>query len=184
MGYRIAEELSAQGAQVTLVTGPSHERISDDRIELVPVTSAKEMYRACLSRWMEMDIGVMAAAVADYRPSDVSEHKLKKSDTELMISLERTDDILQAMGDSKESQFLVGFALETNDEEENATKKLEKKKLDMIVLNSLQHEGAGFGHETNRVSFIMPNNKINRFELKSKSEVAFDLVGQIIEETK
>jgi phosphopantothenoylcysteine decarboxylase/phosphopantothenate--cysteine ligase len=184
MGYRIAEELSAQGAQVTLVTGPSHERISDDRIELVPVTSAKEMYRACLSRWMEMDIGVMAAAVADYRPSDVSEHKLKKSDTELMISLERTDDILQAMGDIKESQFLVGFALETNDEEENATKKLEKKKLDMIVLNSLQHEGAGFGHETNRVSFIMPNNKINRFELKSKSEVAFDLVGKIIEETK
>jgi len=184
MGYRIAEELSAQGAQVTLVTGPSHERIADDRIELVPVTSAKEMYDACLSRWMDMDIGVMAAAVADYRPSDVAQQKLKKSDAELTISLERTDDILQSMGDSKESQFLVGFALETNDVEKNATKKLEKKNLDMIVLNSLQHKGAGFGHETNRVSFIMPNNKIYRFELKSKSEVAFDLVGQIIEETK
>lgn len=184
MGYRIAEELSAQGAEVTLVTGPSHEKLSDDKIKVVPVTSAKEMFEACTSIWDSMDIGVMAAAVADYRPANVAEQKLKKSDAELTISLERTDDILHFMGANKTTQFLVGFALETNNEEENAKKKLEKKKLDMIVLNSLQHKGAGFGHETNRVSFIMPNNKINRFELKSKGEVAFDLVNQIIEETK
>jgi phosphopantothenoylcysteine decarboxylase/phosphopantothenate--cysteine ligase len=184
MGYRIAEELSAQGASVTLVTGPSHEKILDDKINVIPVTSAKEMYDACTSRWASMDIGVMAAAVADYRPSSVADQKLKKSESELSIKLERTDDIVKHMGEQKGAQFLVGFALETNDAEENARKKLEVKNLDMIVLNSLEHKGAGFGHETNRVSFILPNNKINRFELKSKSEVAVDLVSQIIEETK
>lgn len=184
MGYRIAEELSAQGADVTLVTGPSHEKIKDDSISIVPVTSAQEMYDACTSRWNQMDIGVMAAAVADYRPAQVADQKIKKSDTELTIALERTDDILKKLGETKESQFLVGFALETQNEETNAIKKLEAKKLNMIVLNSLRDEGAGFGHETNRVSFIMSNNKINRFELKSKAEVAVDLVHQIIEETK
>lgn len=184
MGYRIAEELSAQGAAVTLVTGPSHEKIQDDKIMVIPVTSAKEMYDACTSRWASMDIGVMAAAVADYRPSTVADQKLKKSESELSIHLERTDDILKYMGGQKITQFLVGFALETNDAEENARKKLEAKNLNMIVLNSLEHKGAGFGYETNRVSFILPNNKINRFELKSKSEVAVDLVSQIIEETK
>ena len=151
---------------------------------VIPVTSAKEMYDACTSRWASMDIGVMAAAVADYRPSTVADQKLKKSESELSIHLERTDDILKYMGGQKITQFLVGFALETNDAEENARKKLEAKNLNMIVLNSLEHKGAGFGYETNRVSFILPNNKINRFELKSKSEVAVDLVSQIIEETK
>ena len=183
MGYRIAEELARNGAQVTLVSGPSHQQTSVTGINVVRVTSAKEMLEACQDAWQDAHIGVMAAAVADYRPKHIANQKIKKNDESLTIELEKTTDILAQLGKDKGDRLLVGFALETNDEEANAKGKLERKNLDMIVLNSLRDKGAGFGHDTNKVSVLMANNKIHSFELKSKTEVASDLVQLIIDKT-
>lgn len=181
MGYRIAEELSRQGAEVKLVSGPSHEQIRTNSVSKVDVESAEEMYNACMDAFDNSDIIVMAAAVADYRPANISEVKIKKSNNEQPLTLIPTQDILKKMGEKKRiGQFLVGFALETNDELKHAKEKLTRKNLDLVVLNSLRDEGAGFKVNTNKVTIIDRSGNETRFDLKSKSEVAKDVVNEIV----
>tara|TARA_B100000809_G_scaffold47926_1_gene42595 strand:+ start:1296 stop:2492 length:1197 start_codon:yes stop_codon:yes gene_type:complete len=180
MGYELAEKAVKLGANVTLVSGPTN-LISSKSIKLVDVRSAKQMYEAVHNHQETSDIIIMAAAVADYTPEFVNSEKIKKQDNSLQIKLKSTSDILASVGlIKKENQLLVGFALETNNEIENAKSKLEKKKLDFIVLNSLKNKGAGFGHETNQISIIDKYNKIEEYELKSKSDVASDIFNKII----
>jgi phosphopantothenoylcysteine decarboxylase/phosphopantothenate--cysteine ligase len=181
MGLAVANECVTQGAEVTLVAGPGVPA-SDAAINRIDIESAKEMYDACIEHFNNADIGVMAAAVADYRPSDPSDSKIKKSSDSMSISLEKNPDILKTLGSKKSSnQILVGFALETDNEKDHALEKLKAKNLDFIVLNSLKDDGAGFGHDTNKVSLLFSNNKILSFELKTKAAVAKDIVQQIIE---
>jgi phosphopantothenoylcysteine decarboxylase/phosphopantothenate--cysteine ligase len=181
MGYAIAEELSARGARVTLVSGPVSLPKHSTGIDLIQVRSADEMYQACQSNG-QYDITVMAAAVADYTPVDVASEKIKKSGNEITLNLKRTRDILEEAGKKKgNGQILVGFALETANEKENALKKLKDKNADLIVLNSLRDKGAGFGHDTNRVTIYYKNGKTKETELKSKSEIAKDIVDSITE---
>lgn len=179
MGYAIADELAKQGAEVTLVSGPTKIETELNSIELVDVISAEEMFDACTTRFSDVDIAVMSAAVSDYMPRERAEQKIKKKDDQLSLELKKTQDILKNLGELKEEQILVGFALETSNEQENAKKKLAKKNLDFIVLNSLQDKGAGFGHDTNKVTFIDQQNNIEEFELKSKAMVAKDIVTKI-----
>lgn len=182
MGYALAEEAARQGAQVTLVSGPVSVE-PPPGVEVIDVVSAEEMYDAVTTRYAECDVAIMAAAVSDYTPIDRKDQKIKKSgDDEMSITLKKTKDILGTLGERKKDQFLVGFALETNDEEENAKDKLKRKNLDFIVLNSLRDKGAGFGHDTNKVTIIDRNNKMDSFELKHKREVARDIIGKIVEE--
>ncbi len=182
MGYEIAEELCRQGAIVTLISGPSHVSLKDLNIKKIEVESAQEMFDACMADFQSADIIVMAAAVADYKPEQSSDVKLKKKNNELPLSLVPTQDILFRMGEvKKEHQLLVGFALETNDEVKHAKEKLKKKNLDLIVLNSLRDEGAGFQVDTNKITIIDRAGKEIEFGLKSKTEVAKDLVGEIIQ---
>ncbi|MFK7807590.1 MAG: bifunctional phosphopantothenoylcysteine decarboxylase/phosphopantothenate--cysteine ligase CoaBC [Saprospiraceae bacterium] len=179
MGIAVAEELAAKGAEVTLILGPSKEIVQNDKISIVRVRSAQEMYKACAKIFPETDISVLAAAVADYRPKTFSNKKIKKSGDDLSIALERTTDIAATLGKTKKKgQLLIGFALETNNELENAKGKLERKNFDFIVLNSLQDKGAGFQHNTNKIT-IVSNNKVKEFELKTKAEVAVDIVEEI-----
>ena len=181
MGFSIALEAAKKGALVKLIAGPTSLEISHPLINRVNVTSAQEMFDACLSHFNLSDIIIMSAAVSDYRPKRVVSQKIKKSDNTLNIDLEPTVDILKTLGNQKSSkQFVCGFALETDNDESNAKDKLVKKKLDMIVLNSLQDEGAGFKHDTNKVSILDKNNNFHRFELKSKVEVAQDIIDFII----
>jgi phosphopantothenoylcysteine decarboxylase/phosphopantothenate--cysteine ligase len=181
MGYAIAEELSARGANVTLVSGPVNTQAKPNGVNLVKVTSAEEMYQACL-RENNYDIAVMAAAVADYTPSVVSDTKIKKTEDGLVLSLQKTKDILGTLGKAKsEHQLLIGFALETNNEQENALKKLKEKNADMIVLNSLNDEGAGFGHDTNKVTLYFKDGGQRPVGLKSKKALAKDIVDSITE---
>ena len=181
MGFSIALEAAKKGAHVKLVAGPTSQEVTHPHISRVNVTSAQEMLDACLSNFKQSDITIMSAAVADYRPKQVASQKVKKSDNTLNIDLEPTIDILKTLGNEKSSeQFLCGFALETENEESNAQGKLIKKNLDMIVLNSLQDEGAGFRHDTNKVSILDKNYKFHKFELKSKVEVAQDIIDFII----
>ncbi len=182
MGYEIATSAAQLGAQVVLVSGPSHEVISNNQIELIKVTTAQQMYDAVHTHFKDMDIAILTAAVADYRPKNVADQKIKKKDTTLTLELEKTEDILKSVGAIKSKQFLVGFALETNDEVAHATEKLKSKNLDMIVLNSLNDEGAGFGISTNKVTFITKENEQFKFPLKSKSEVAQDLMRFILKQ--
>ena len=179
MGFAIADELSIQGASVTIISGPSNVKSSSNNVERIDVLSAEEMLQQCTKHFMDSDIVVMAAAVADYRPKEVADRKIKKKDDELSINLERTTDILKHLGEQKTNQVLVGFALETNNEKENALNKLIKKNLDFIVLNSLKDKGAGFAHDTNKVSFLDRNNNEEVFELKPKLAVAKDIVEKI-----
>ncbi|NND77562.1 MAG: bifunctional phosphopantothenoylcysteine decarboxylase/phosphopantothenate--cysteine ligase CoaBC, partial [Flavobacteriales bacterium] len=179
MGYAIADELAKQGANVTLVSGPTKIETELSSVERIDVLSAQQMYDACIERFEDMDIAVMSAAVADYRPSEQEDKKIKKKDDTLSLELKKTEDILKKLGELKKEQILVGFALETNNEEQNAKKKLGKKNLDFIVLNSLQDKGAGFGHDTNKVTLIDKQNNIEEFELKSKALVAKDIVSKI-----
>lgn len=182
MGFAIAEQLASLGAAVELVTGPVALSTAHPLIRTTRVQTAQEMHDACMLHSAESDIVVMSAAVADYRPSIRAAQKIKKDAAEMHIELEATTDILAALGSRKpQGQVLVGFALETNNELEHAQAKLARKNLDLIVLNSLRDEGAGFGHDTNRVTFIDRHNKISTFELKSKSEVAVDLANKIID---
>ena len=177
MGFSIALEAAKKGALVKLISGPTSLKISHPLISRINVTSAQEMFDACLSHFNLSDITIMSAAVSDYRPKRVANQKIKKSDNTLNIDLEPTVDILKTLGNQKSSeQFICGFALETDNEESNAKDKLIKKKLDMIVLNSLQDEGAGFKYDTNKVSILDKNNNFHRFELKSKVEVAQDII--------
>ena len=180
MGYAIAKAAAQLGASVTLVSGPSSLEMNHPLVHLVRVTSAKEMYEASHEVYETTDVAILSAAVADYRPTTIASQKIKKKDTELTIQLEKTDDILASLGALKQQQFLVGFALETQNELENAKTKLQKKNLDLIVLNSLNDKGAGFGTDTNKVTFITRDNKVIPFEVKSKQEVADDILQHII----
>ena len=181
MGYRLAEEAARLGMDVVLVSGPTHEKLDTSSVQLIPVRTASEMFEACTALQEDMDVIIMSAAVADYTPLTVSDQKVKKKGGNWSLELTRTKDILAHLGEHKaDGQILVGFALETQNEEENAKSKLKRKKLDYIVLNSLNDQGAGFAGETNRVSIIDENNNISKFELKSKSEVAKDILNQLI----
>ncbi|SEM60245.1 phosphopantothenoylcysteine decarboxylase / phosphopantothenate--cysteine ligase [Chryseobacterium taichungense] len=175
MGFSLAEEASKRGAKVILISGPSSEKTDHKNIELHKVTSAKEMLEKVFEFYDKADIGIASAAVADYAPKEVAKEKIKKNDDHLTIELVKNPDILKTMGEKKTHQFLVGFALETQNEEENAKAKLEKKNLNMIVLNSLRDEGAGFKNETNKIKIFTPTEK-KEFELKSKDEVAKDIL--------
>jgi phosphopantothenoylcysteine decarboxylase/phosphopantothenate--cysteine ligase len=180
MGIAIAEELAARGCEVTLVLGPTDVRPERPDIHTVHVMSAKEMYEACNAVFAQTDIAVLAAAVADYRPKTFSETKIKKKAGELTLELEKTVDIAATLGREKRpGQIFVGFALETNDELANAQAKLEKKNFDFIVLNSLQDAGAGFGHDTNKITLVRRNGEQKAFPLKSKKEAARDIVEEI-----
>lgn len=182
MGIQIAEALGNMGASVTLVLGPSHLKTQHRMVHTVRVESAKEMYDACMSVFNDVDISVLAAAVADYKVSEIASEKIKKQGHTLELSLVKTDDILASLGKIKQAhQLLVGFALETNNEHENALKKLREKNADMIVLNSLNDEGAGFGHDTNKVTLLHANGEHLTLPLLSKAEVAMTIVNQIIE---
>lgn len=180
MGFDIANSAASRGASVILVAGPTHQSVSDSRIKVVSVISAKQMYETCMAFFEDMDVVIAAAAVADYRPVNPAANKIKKSDQNLTIELEKTDDILAALGRSKQQQFLIGFALETENEIENAKSKISKKNLDLIVLNSLQDAGAGFGKPTNKVTFIDKDFNIEPLELKSKEAVAEDILNKVI----
>ena len=183
MGFELAKAAVNSGAIVILVSGPTHLDIVHDNITLVKVTSAEEMYIAVRHHYKAMDMVICAAAVADYKPKEVAHQKIKKNDAEFQIEMVKTKDILYSLGQEKKHQFLVGFALETENEVENASKKLKKKNLDLIVLNSLNDTGAGFGKSTNKVAIIDKNLDIKTFELKTKADVALDIINEIIIKT-
>ncbi|WP_370390876.1 bifunctional phosphopantothenoylcysteine decarboxylase/phosphopantothenate--cysteine ligase CoaBC [uncultured Winogradskyella sp.] len=180
MGFEIAKAAANLGAEVILVSGPTQETVNHGLIQLHRVTSAEEMYQEVHKHFNSVDVAVLSAAVSDYRPKSIAPSKIKKQDTTLRIELEKTKDILKSLGDNKAHQLLVGFALETDNELKNAKKKLSEKNLDMIVLNSLQDKGAGFGVSTNKVTFILSSGEIIEGELKSKTQVAQDIMQQII----
>ena len=180
MGFDIAGEAAKLGAEVILVTGPTHLKVSTDAIQVIKVVSAEEMYNACHLYYNDVDVAIAAAAVADYRPKNVASQKIKKNDANFSIELEKTKDILASLGTLKKHQYLIGFALETENEVENAMLKIQKKNLDLIVLNSLQDEGAGFGGKTNKVTFIDSNFNSESMELKTKEEVAIDILNKVI----
>ncbi|WP_378172939.1 bifunctional phosphopantothenoylcysteine decarboxylase/phosphopantothenate--cysteine ligase CoaBC [Aquimarina sp. SS2-1] len=181
MGIELAKSAANLGASVTLVLGPSSIEIIHDLITVIPVVSAASMYEAVVNEFDSCDIAIASAAVADYRPKEISDQKIKKSDSNFSIELERTTDILKWMGSVKKDQFLVGFALETQNEEENAKNKLKTKNLDLIVLNSLNDKGAGFKGKTNKVTLINHKLEIKAFDLKTKAEVAEDIFNEIKE---
>jgi len=182
MGYAIAEELSNRGANVFLVSGPVSIKLKNKRINLKSVNSAEEMYAACMDHTSSYDIAIMAAAVADYTPAVVADQKIKKKDGELTITFKKTKDILASLGNIKsEKQILVGFALETENESVNARNKMKEKKADIMVMNSLRDNGAGFGHDTNKVTLFFQNGDEKQIELKSKPALAKDIVDAIIE---
>ena len=181
MGYAVAEAAAKLGAEVFLVSGPVNISLENSRVKIIPVTSAKDMYEAAHTYFPTCDIAVLSAAVADYRPKQVASEKIKKNDSSLTLELEKTQDILKSLGEIKKHQFLVGFALETQNELENAKSKLKKKNLDLIVLNSLKDKGAGFKADTNKVTLINKDNKVQRFAVKPKTEVANDILQYIIE---
>lgn len=182
MGFAIAEALANQGAEVNLITGPTHQHTQHPQINVKQVTTAKEMFDACSVYFPSADIAVLSAAVADYRPAVEAKQKIKKKDEGLTMALTKTDDIAASLGKLKHNgQIIVGFALETEEEQANALKKLESKNFDLIVLNSLNDKGAGFGHDTNKITIIDGKKKAKTFELKSKKEVAVDIVQAIIE---
>jgi phosphopantothenoylcysteine decarboxylase / phosphopantothenate---cysteine ligase len=181
MGYAIANSCQKQGAKVILVSGPvSVSNIHPD-VEIIPVTSAQEMYEALINRFEQTDVAIMAAAVADFTPEIVHSAKVKRGKNDLVIRLKPTKDIAAELGKlKKDNQLLIGFALETDNELDNALSKLKRKNLDAIVLNSLNDKGAGFGTDTNLITIIDKNNIIDKFELKSKKDVADDIVAKII----
>jgi phosphopantothenoylcysteine decarboxylase/phosphopantothenate--cysteine ligase len=180
MGYDLANEAANLGAEVVLVSGPTNLKVTNDSIEVIHVVSAKEMYDACMSQYEIMDVLIAAAAVADYKPKTSAKQKIKKSEEVFSLELEKTNDILATLGQLKTKQYLVGFALETENEIENAKLKIQKKNLDLIVLNSLQDAGAGFGGSTNKVTFIDSDFNIEPKELKLKEEVAKDILNKVI----
>jgi phosphopantothenoylcysteine decarboxylase/phosphopantothenate--cysteine ligase len=182
MGLAIAEELYARGAEVTLIMGPSSINLPANGIKTVQVNTAEEMHKACTMQFERSDIGIMAAAVADYTPVRVAENKIKKTNDELTVELKRTKDILKSLGEKKISgQVLVGFALETNNEREYAMGKLKSKNADMVVMNSLNDNGAGFGTDTNKITIFDKSGKEFNYELMSKKEAAKNIVDTIIQ---
>ncbi len=181
MGYDIAFCAAQLGAKVLLVSGPTHCKVNHSGIQLLPVVSAQEMYDVCHTYFSSVDVAIAAAAVADYKPKNVASQKIKKLASEFSIELEKTVDILAYLGAVKKNQLVIGFALETENEIENAKLKIQKKNLDLIVLNSLQDEGAGFQKDTNKVTFIDKDFTIEPMELKSKEAVAADIINKVID---
>ncbi len=182
MGIAIAEALADRGAQVTLVLGPSHEHTYHAQVKTIAVESAREMYEACTAVFADAKIAVLAAAVADYKPAVQATDKIKKKDSELTIALTKTDDILASLGKIKQPwQTLVGFALETNNELEHAQEKLKRKNADMIAMNSLKDEGAGFAVDTNKITLLTRDGKNVALPLQSKKDAAASIVDHILE---
>jgi phosphopantothenoylcysteine decarboxylase / phosphopantothenate---cysteine ligase len=182
MGFAIAEALANEGANVNLITGPTHEHTQHPLITVKKVISAEEMFNACDQLFERSDITVLSAAVADYKPAVKADQKIKKKDDSLVLELIKTHDIAASLGKRKHNgQVIVGFALETENEQSNALKKLESKNFDLIVLNSLNDQGAGFGHNTNKITIITNKRETKQFSLKTKQEAAHDIVNAIIE---
>ncbi len=182
MGYAIADEAVRLGADVILISGPTHLPVNNSGIKLIRVQTAEEMYEQCHLYFETIDVAIAAAAVADYKPKAVADQKIKKSESDFSIEMEKTKDILASLGKIKKQQFLIGFALETENEIEHAKLKIQKKNLDLIVLNSLNDEGAGFGKATNKVTFIDKSFQIEPMPLKSKEEVAKDILNKVIQQ--
>lgn len=182
MGFEIAKVSANLGAEVILITGPTHETVAHNLIHIVPVVSAEEMYNAAHTYFKKVDVAILSAAVADFKPKEVATQKIKKTADTLTLLLEKTKDVLASLGAIKTHQILVGFALETDNEIENAKDKLKRKNLNLIVLNSLNDMGAGFKSDTNKVTFINDKNQITEYSLKSKTEVAKDLLNEIIKQ--
>ena len=182
MGYRLAEEAKRLGASVCLISGPTSETLNENSIDLVSVRTSDEMEKAVISRYQNSDIVIMAAAISDYTPKSYSDKKIKKKSgsKDFSIDFKKTNDILFNLGKLKKNQLLIGFALENDNEIENAKKKLKEKKLDIIILNSLNDEGAAFGHDTNKVTIIDDNLKVNHYDLKPKRFVANDIFEYIL----
>ncbi|MFC7358568.1 bifunctional phosphopantothenoylcysteine decarboxylase/phosphopantothenate--cysteine ligase CoaBC [Jejudonia soesokkakensis] len=180
MGFAIAEAAANLGAEVTLITGPVGLQLEHSFVTLIKITSAQEMYDAAHKNFESCDIAILSAAVADYKPVNVADQKIKKKDENLSLQLTKTKDILASLGAIKKHQYLVGFALETENEVENAKTKLKKKNLDLIVLNSLNDKGAGFKGDTNKITLIGKDNKTIPFKVKPKTEVAKDILEHII----
>jgi len=182
MGFALAEVCARQGADVCLVSGPVQLKTKHPNIERIDVESANEMFEEVMNRFYGMDGAILCAAVADYKPTEAAQEKMKREKGGFILELIPTQDIAAAVGDMKtDSQFLVGFALETNNEEENAIGKMEKKNFDFIVLNSLQDKQAGFGYDTNKISIIHRDGAKKEFELKNKIDVAEDIIAEIIQ---
>jgi len=180
MGFALADELVSLGADVTLISGPTAQK-ENQTLTRIDVISAQEMLDACLAIFPETDLTIMCAAVADYRPKVIAHQKIKKQEDNLVLELEKTVDILATLGKKKnEHQILVGFALETNDEENYAKGKLEKKNLDLVVLNSLNDKGAGFKSDTNKITIFNKALERTVFETKPKAEVAKDICAAIL----
>ncbi|MDX1829209.1 MAG: bifunctional phosphopantothenoylcysteine decarboxylase/phosphopantothenate--cysteine ligase CoaBC [Lutibacter sp.] len=180
MGFELAKKAANLGAEVILITGPSSEIISNSLVKRIDVVSAEQMYEETHNYFPSVDIAILSAAVSDYKPKEVAKNKIKKSTDTISLELIKTKDILASLGAIKKEQVLVGFALETANELENAKSKLQKKNLDFIVLNSLNDEGAGFKNETNKVTIIDKFENISEFSLKSKAEVASDIFNEIL----
>ncbi len=180
MGFEIAKKAASLGANVYLVAGPSYQTVSNSLIKKIDVVSAEEMYNEVHKHFNSVDIAILSAAVADYKPKNVATDKIKKSSNSMAIELVKTQDILASLGNIKKQQFLVGFALETNNELEHAKTKLKNKNLDLIVLNSLNDKGAGFKKPTNKVTIIDKSENISEFGLKSKAAVAEDIFNVIL----
>ncbi|WP_421797443.1 bifunctional phosphopantothenoylcysteine decarboxylase/phosphopantothenate--cysteine ligase CoaBC [Haliscomenobacter sp.] len=182
MGIALADAAARRGAEVTLILGPSKLTPQEKAVKLIKVETAQEMHDAAVQLFPQMNAAILAAAVADYRPKTVATEKIKKKGEELQLDLIKNPDIAADLGKMKQAgQLLIGFALETNDEESNAQGKLEKKNFDCIVLNSLRDAGAGFNHDTNKISILFRNNKKRDFELKSKNAVAEDILQAMID---
>jgi phosphopantothenoylcysteine decarboxylase/phosphopantothenate--cysteine ligase len=184
MGFAIASAAANLGAEVYLISGPSNQQIKHSLVHRVDVVSAEEMYDASHMYFKDVDIAILSAAVADYKPKNSASQKIKKTDTALELSLSPTKDILASLGAIKKQQYLVGFALETNNEIENAKGKLKRKNLDAIILNSLQDKGAGFAKDTNKITIIDKEFNEKAFKLKSKVAVAEDIMNEIVNRIK
>ncbi|TWO30876.1 bifunctional phosphopantothenoylcysteine decarboxylase/phosphopantothenate--cysteine ligase CoaBC [Seonamhaeicola sediminis] len=182
MGFEIAKAAANLGAEVVLITGPTHQNVSHSLINVIAVISAQDMYDEAHKYFDNVNVAILSAAVADYKPKETASQKIKKKNKTLSLELVKTKDILGSLGEIKTHQYLVGFALETNNELENAKDKLKRKNLDLIVLNSLNDKGAGFKSDTNKVTFIDADENITAFQLKSKADVAADLLNKITEQ--
>jgi phosphopantothenoylcysteine decarboxylase / phosphopantothenate---cysteine ligase len=185
MGVALADAAAEYGADVQLVLGPVNVGPRNNSVRIIDVITAESMAAECISLFPRCDIAILAAAVADFTPVNVQRKKIKKDEKELLLRLKPTTDIAETLGKSKlSSQILAGFALETDNELDNAKKKLIRKKMDLIILNSLKEDGAGFGYDTNKITIIDRNNNIDKFELKSKEEAAKDILDKIISMTR
>lgn len=181
MGFAIAEECLDRGAEVVLITGPTQLKLHHKNLNRINIKSAQDLLEATMEHFASCSGGIFAAAVADYRPKTQAQEKIKKNSDEMIIEMVKNPDILQSAGKIKtENQWLIGFALETNDAVKHGAEKLKKKNLDIIVINSLEDKGAGFGHDTNKVTLLDANNKTTKFELSSKKVVASNIIDYLL----